>query len=175
MDDLVVLLLEDFDEMGKKIRDGSTNDWHQYWNQSPEWSPKWETHCRDAFLSDLQEKLRPLDVNAYREGSYADDTQADIQVSYKSLNLPIEVKKNHSKDLWRGIREQLIPKYSRDPDTDGRGIYLVFWFGEEYTIRNPEMETHPANPVELQHQLENSLTPEETDKVSIHVIDVARP
>lgn len=180
MDDLVVLLLEGFDEMRKKIRDGSTNDWHQYWNQSPkrsskEWSPKDEPDCRDAFLSDLQEKLKPLDVHAYREGSYADDTKADIQVSYKNLNLPIEVKKNHSKDLWKGIKEQLVPKYTRDPGADGRGIYLVFWFGEEFTVKSPEIEVRPANPDELQHQLEDSLTPEEADKVSIHVIDVARP
>ena len=180
MDDLVVVLLEDFNEMGKKIRDGSTNDWHQYWNQSPkrnpeEWSPKYETDCRDAFLSDLHEKLRPLDIHAHGEGSYADNTSADIQVSYKSLNLPIEVKKSHSKDLWKGIREQLIPKYTRDPDAEGRGIYLVFWFGEESTAQNPDMETRPASPDELRHQLEDSLTPEEADKVSIHVIDVARP
>ena len=180
MDDLVVLLMEDFDEMSKKIRDGSTNDWHQYWNQSPkrrpkEWSPKDEPDCRDAFLSDLQEKLKPLDIHADKEPFYADDTKADIRVSYKSLNLPIEVKKSHSEDLWKGVREQLIPKYTRDPGAGGRGIYLVFWFGEEFTVKNPEMEARPTNPDELQHQLENSLTPEEADKVSIHVIDVARP
>lgn len=175
MDDLVVLLLEDLDEMSKKIRDGSTNDWHQYWNQLPEWSPKWETDCRDAFLSDLQEKLRSLDISADREGSYADNTQADIRVSYKNLNLPIEVKKSHSDDLWKGIRKQLVPKYTRDPGADGRGIYLVFWFGGEYSTKNPETETRPAGPDELQHQLEDSLTPEEADKVSIRVIDVARP
>lgn len=174
-DDLVVLLLEDFDEMGKKIRDGSTNDWHQYWNQSPEWSPKVEDECRNAFLSDLQGKLEPLDINVYREASYADNTQADIQVSYKSLNLPIEVKKSHSKDLWKGIREQLIPKYNRDPGAEGRGIYLVFWFGEEFSTNNPGTKTRPTNPDELRHQLEDSLTPEEADKVSIHVIDVAQP
>ncbi len=174
MDDLVVLLLEDFDEMGKKIRDGSTNDWHQYWNQSPEWKPKVEGDCRDAFLSDLQEKLMPLDIKANREASHADNTRADIQVSYKNLSLPIEVKKSHSKDLWKGIRGQLIPKYSRDPGADGRGIYLVFWFGED-SPRNPETKTHPTNPDELRRQLENFLTPEEADKVSIHVIDVAQP
>ncbi|MCY4611427.1 MAG: hypothetical protein OXC38_07010 [Gammaproteobacteria bacterium] len=178
MDDLVVLLLEDFNEMGKKIRDGSTNDWHQYWNQSPkqspeEWSPKYEADCRDAFLSDLQEKLKPLDIRAAREGSYADDTRADIQVSYKNLSLPIEIKKSHSKDLWKGTRDQLV-KYKRDPDADGRGIYLVFWFGED-SPRNPETKMRPASPDELRHQLEDSLTPEEADKVSIHVIDVARP
>lgn len=180
VDDLVVLLLEDFDEMSKKIQDGSTNDWHQYWNQLPkrnpkEWSPKEEPDCRDAFLSDLQEKLEPLGIHAHRESSYANDTRADIQVDYKNLNLPIEVKKSHSEDLWKGIREQLIPKYTRDPGAGGRGIYLVFWFGEECSATNPETKTRPANPDELRHQLEDSLTPEEADKISIHVIDVAQP
>lgn len=179
MDDLVVLLLESFDEMGKKIRDGSTNDWHQYWNQSPkrnpeEWTPKDEPDCRDAFLSDLQEKLGALDIRMRREVSHADDTRADIQVSYKSLSLPIEVKKSHSEDLWKGIRQQLIPRYVRDPGTEGRGIYLVFWFGQD-SAHNPDTKTRPANPDDLQHQLEDSLTPDEADKVSVRVIDVARP
>ena len=175
MDDLVVLLLESFDEMGRKIRDGSTNDWHQYWNQSPEWSPKVEDDCRNAFLSDLEEKLKLLGIHTHRESSCADNTRADIRVSYKSLNLPIEVKRSQSKDLWKGIREQLIPKYNRDPGANGRGIYLVFWFGEKFSRMNPETKTRPTNPDELQHQLEDFLTPEEADKVSIHVIDVAQP
>ncbi len=179
VDDLVVLLLECFGEMGEKIRHGSTNDWHQYWNQPPRrspelWRPKHEPDCRDAFLSDMQEKLEPLEIHAHREGSCADDTRADIQVFYKNLNLPIEVKKSHSGDLWAGIQKQLIPKYTRDPGAGGRGIYLVFWFGAD-SDTNPGTGVRPTSPNELQHQLEDSLAPEEADRVSIHVVDVARP
>ena len=174
LDDLVVLLLETFDEMGRKIRDGATNDWRQYWNHLPgQWIPKYENDCRDMLLSDLQEKFA-TDIHAAKEGVHADDARADIQVTYKNLSIPIEIKKSDSNQLWDGIKNQLIPKYSRDPSADGRGIYLVFWFGKDYLSRSRQ-GISPASPADLKLQLENTLTPEEADKIAVCMIDVARP
>ena len=39
------------------------------------------------------------------------------------------------------MRNQLIAKYTIDPDTDGYGIYLVFWFGKDRT--QPPTLRHP--------------------------------
>ena len=65
-----------------------------------------------------------------REGSYKDDKRADIRLSVPGFNIPIEIKRSCHDDWWSSIRTQLIAEYTRDPDTDGYGIYLVFWFGE---------------------------------------------
>ena len=86
--------------------------------------------------------------------------------------MPVEVKKNSHTDLWRACRTQLIGQYTRDPATDGFGIYLVFWFGPQLTQRSPS-GSRPANPQELRERLEETLTEDERRKISIKVIDVS--
>ena len=72
------------------------------------------------------------------------------------------------------MRNQLIAKYTIDPDTDGYGIYLVFWFGKDRT-QPPPSGTRPANAEELKERLEATLSPDEARKISVCVIDVSRP
>ena len=86
--------------------------------------------------------------------------------------MPVEIKKNSHPDLWRACRTQLVEKYTRDQATDGFGIYLVFWFGPQFTQRFPS-GTRPANPQELRERLEETLSEDEARKISIMVIDVS--
>ena len=175
--DLAALLVDRLDDIGSKIRSGPTSDWRQYWNVDPynrPQDPKPENACRDNLLSDLQEKFRPLGIDAQREGSYANDKRADIRVFYAGFNVPVEVKKNKHQDVWSAIHNQLIAKYTIDPDTDGYGIYLVFWFGKEYT-KTPHERGHPDDTAEMKQRLKDSLSPEQARKISVCVIDVSKP
>ena len=174
--DLSALVLDRLEEIGKRIRTGNTDDWHQYWNEGPNRSPRQPKHedsCRDALLSDLRQRL-PRGIDAQPEGQYANDKRADMRVAYSGFNLPVEVKKNTHRDLWSAPRMQLISKYTSDPDTEGYGIYLVFWFGAALT-QAPAAGPRPATPEELRRQLEATLTDEDARKISICVIDVADP
>ena len=89
-------------ELAGRIRTDNTDDWRQYWNephgQSP--SPKHEDHCRDALLSALRQRL-PQGVDAQPEGQYANDKRADIRVSYRDFHVPVEIKRNKHRDLWK--------------------------------------------------------------------------
>ena len=175
--DLAALTTDILADMAKRIRDGNTSDWRQYWNMdSPSQpdTPKHEDLCRDALLSDLRLKLTPLGIDAQPEGHYADDKRSDIRVSYCDFNVPVEIKKSTHRDLWRAIREQLIAQYTRDPDTDGYGIYLVFWFGAE-GCQMPPAGKRPTSAHELQERLLDTLSPDEKFKISICVIDVSKP
>ena len=174
--DLSALVLDCLEDIGERIRTGNTDDWHQYWNEGPNRSPrkpKHEDSCRDALLSDLRQHL-PGGVGAQPEGQYANDKRSDMRITYSDFSLPVEVKKNTHRDLWSAPREQLISKYTSDPNTEGYGIYLVFWFGEALT-QAPAVGPRPATPEELRRQLEATLTDEEARKISICVIDVAIP
>lgn len=180
--DLAALTFEHLSDIARKIRDGSTNDYKQYWsldqgNKNPG-SPKPENDCRDALLSDLQERLGKLNVDAQREGSYADDKRADIRVSFggsNSFSIPVEIKKDSHDDLWRAIHGQLIPKYTRDPGADEHGIYLVFWFGGKGMRLSPDGGDKPRSAKELEEQLRAILSPDELRRISICVIDCALP
>ncbi len=173
--DLAALLMDRLREIAKQIR-GNTDDWHRYWNVDshgrPQ-KPRPENTCRNALLSDLQQRL-PQGIDAQREGSYANDKRSDIRVFYAGFNVPVEIKKNSHLELWSAIRDQLIAKYASDHKADGYGIYLVFWFGKEDT-RTPHKRGYPADAEEMKKWLEDSLSPEEARKISVCVIDVSIP
>ena len=175
--DLAALVMHRLRELADQIRRGNTDDWSQYWNEPHKKSPtpKHEDRCRDALLSDLQLRLRlPQGVDAQPEGQYANDKRADIRISYEDFQVPVEIKKNMHRDLWSALRNQLIAQYTSAPDTDGYGIYLVFWFGKDRT-QPPPSGTRPANSEELKTRLEATLSPNEARKISVCVINVSRP
>ena len=178
--DLAALTLEHLHQVARNIRDGNTSDWRQYWNidqyNRPQ-SPRPETACRDALLSDLRNRLLPLGVDVQPEGRCADDKRADIRVSCGQFNVPVEIKRSNHRDLWRAIQLQLIAHYVRDLGTGGHGIYLVFWFGnkERYRPTPPKIGSPPSSPAELEGLLKSILLDDKLLKISICVIDVAVP
>lgn len=175
--DLAALTAWYLREIARTIRDGSTSDWRQYWNvdsYNRPTDPKPEDACRDALLSDLKARLTRLHIDAQPEGRYADDKQSDIRVSHGGFNVPVEIKKTCHRNLWSAIRKQLIVKYTRDPDTGGYGIYLVFWHGVG-KCQPPEAGSVPKNAGTLENRLRDTLSTEEAHLISILVVDVSEP
>ena len=176
--DLTGLALERLEELGEHIRDGETTDWRQYWHHDPKSGhpsrPQHENDCRNALLSDLKRLLQPHDVDARKEGQYADDKRADIQVAFGSrLAIPVEIKKNSRREVWRAVDEQLVAKYTRAPESEGYGIYLVLWFGSDHMKVVSPCGHLPRTPAELRERLEEQLTPTQRTKIQIVVIDVS--
>ena len=175
--DLAALITDVLRELARRIRHGGTDDYRQYWNEDPRrrlTTSKHEDACRDALLSDLQQRLAPLGIDAQPEGHYADDKRADIRAQFQGFNVPVEIKKNSHTNLWRAIRDQLIAKYTRDPGAHGFGIYLVFWFGADET-QLPPSGPRPRKADELEKRLRAILSVDEARMISICVIDVAKP
>lgn len=179
--DLAALTLDHLRDIARKIRDGNTDDYEQYWSYDEKnrklVNPRPENDCRNVLLSDLQERLGRLGIDAQRESSRADNKRADILVSYggaKGFNVPIEAKKDDNPDLWLAIHKQLIPKYVRDPGTDEHGIYLVFWFGGK-GMKPPSDGKKLRSAEELEDRLRQTLIPEESHRIHICVIDCALP
>ena len=179
--DLAALAFDHLRDIARKIRDGSTNDYRQYWSYDTSnkklSNPKPENDCRDALLSDLNERFGKLNIETQREGNYADDKRADIKVSFcgaDRFNVPIEIKRDRHPDLWSAIGKQLIARYVRDPGTDGHGIYLVFWFGGDKMPPPPDGRK-PRSANELEARLRSFLVPDEKYQIQICVIDCSLP
>ena len=174
--DLAALVDEKLQSLADQIRTSNTDDWHQYWNENPNFepTPKEEIRCRDALLSDLQ-KLLPAGVQAEPEGRYASETRADIKVGFEEFQVPVEIKRQMHRDLWSSLHEQLIAKYTSDPSAGGFGIYLVFWFGPKFHLRPAPDGTSPVTAEELHSQLTATLSEDESLKVTVRVIDVSWP
>jgi hypothetical protein len=92
--------------------------------------------------------------------------------------LPVEIKRHYHSDLWTALAEQLRRLYTRDPETGGRGIYLVFWFGEEKGRRvptPPEEIDRPQNAAELEERLREMIPAADRFVTEVIVIDCGRP
>lgn len=177
--DLAALTADVLADLAREIRHGDTSGWRQYWNVDPynrPAEPRPENACRDALLSALKTKLGHHGIDARQEVIHADDKKADIVVSIGSINVPMEAKRSNSGKLWTALRNQLIARYTRDPGSDGYGIYLIFWFGPNLCKRLPNGPA-PETPDALREQLlaVANLSPEERRKISIRVIDVSKP
>ncbi len=174
--DLFALLCDHLASYSEQVRGDNANLWRQFWNEDSYGRPtggKPENSCRDVLLADLKRRL-PSGVDAMPEGCYAADKRADIRTFFGGFNIPMEIKKSCHRDLWSALRNQLIGQYATDPETSGYGIFLVLWFGPTKTPRPPKGKP-PATPEELRKKLENDLTPNESRKIAVAVVDVTKP
>ena len=174
--DLAALTIDKIEEVALRIATSNSNEWRQYWNEGlrgvPS-KPKVEDACRDALLAALR-PLLPKSVSVEPEGQQVNRNRADLVVTADELKVPVETKRNDSADIWSGIDCQLAAKYTLDPATGGYGIYLVFWFGEQF--QKPRADgVRPKNPQDLKRILRDSLTEDQARKVQVTVIDVCRP
>ena len=177
-DDLKALTVAVIEDISGWIRNGNTDDYRQYWNESSSrklLKPKREEACRDALLSDLRKDLAKYGVGMEPEAHRADDARADAVVTAGAAGVPIEIKKNTSRDLWRALHDQLIVKYARDPRAGGCGLYVVFWFGADQKQPSPPRGARPRSAAELEECLQDTLSAEEARKIAVCVVDVAAP
>lgn len=174
--DLAALLLDRLDDIAEEMRGSPADPWRPFWNEDEHGRPtgsKPENSCRDALMSLLQSRLPP-DVEVTAEASYAADKRADLRASCNGFNVPVEIKKNSSRDLWHAMRSQLTGQYTTDPATDGYGIYLVLWFEGE-NVPPSSSGRRPTSPQELKEMLEQNLSTDEARKISVRVIDLTKP
>ncbi len=127
----------------------------------------------------LRQRLRPLGVWLEPEGHMAADKRADMVVlGPGGLKLPVEVKRDTHPELWVAAKGQLERLYTRDPNAQGYGVYLVFYFG---TGRGRGITAHPLGvPVpdssgELERMISESIPLEYRDRITCVVLDVSPP
>lgn len=169
--DLRELIVDRVERIAGEIRTTNANLWRQFWNEDSE-KPKHENACRDALLALLRARL-PEGCDAQPEVQRAGNRRADIGVACGEWNVPVEIKKNRHSDLWRAVRNQLLPRYTNDPATEGLGIYLVLWFGAR--VNAVAESGRPASPDALRKHLLTELTPAERRRAAVLVMDVTPP
>lgn len=170
--DLWALTVDHLRQLASEIRNGSTNDYRQYWAGE---LPKIEDDCRDALLSDLKKHLTPMGIGAEREGHYADAKRADIKVIAMPNHIPVEIKRETHPDVWKAIREQLVARYGRESASDGYGIYLVFWFTGNMKAAPTDGGAKVKTPQELQRRLAATVPEALKHKIAVLVVDCSKP
>lgn len=180
--DLLELTLEQLATVQDLISNSNIDPYKMFWNEDRygrPTTPKPEESARDAILALLRPLLSPADVKAEPEDHRAQDKRADIAVSAGvGLKLPIEAKRDYHSEVWTACQTQLDRLYARDPDADGCGIYLVFWYGEKrpQTMPPPPTGIQPVfDAAGLQRALSGLIPHSKKSRQKVIVIDVSKP
>ncbi len=172
--DLAALLAGELRSLSDRVRTDPSNIWSQFWNADSHGrptDPRHENLCRDALLAALRV---PVEVGLDPEASHASAWKSDLLARCRDFSVPIEIKRDRHRDLWRAMRSQLIGQYTASPATSGYGIYLVLWFGDG-KVQTPPGGNRPRTPEELEQRLRQDLSPDERRKISVVVMDVSKP
>ena len=174
-DDLQALLMDELEALQGHIRNGSTNDIFLYWNGE---TPHDENYCRDRITSSINPYLERYSVRAHTEGTMPDSNRCDLLNTHGLMNLPIEIKGQWHDQVWTAAGEQL-QNYTREYHSDGRGIYLVLWFG--YLGANHQKNPHGWQGQQLPKTLDKmrALLAQKcegiSEKTKVMVLDVSKP
>lgn len=121
----------------------------------------------------------PIGVQAHPEHQMREDSRVDIGIVKNSpdLLLPIEAKGQWNKGLFTKVVSQLEPKYSTHWQAGGRGIYLVYWLGDEQQekrnqVCKPKGRKRPDSAEDLKTEIEASLPAETLERISVVVLDI---
>jgi hypothetical protein len=181
IEDLKALFLDDLRDAAADIRHSNLDRYRVFWTgKRSKLSPlRDEDYCRDRLVEYLRARLEPIDLWVEPEGHMAADKRADMVVlGPNAVKLPVEVKRDTHPELWIAARNQLERLYTRDPNAQGYGVYLVLYFGPGRRGRftpNPDGVVVADSPAELESALNASIPLEHRDRITCAVIDVSPP
>jgi hypothetical protein len=175
--DLAALTVDHLNALARRVKDGSNNEYKSFWNNPNDIAiakRRPEEECRDLVLKDLSLLLKPHGAIASKEVVVVQGKRADIGALYADYFVPIEIKADDEKNLWSALRAQLVDQYTRDPRTNGYGIYLVLWFGGK-GMPPPPTGGKPKSATELAGRLRALCDPSDRHRISVCVIDCSLP
>ena len=175
VDDMCAWFADRLDEFRKRIRGSDTNMREAYWNDTGK--PRNEEYCRDRLIEHVSGPL-PESIRFGPETRMPDRKRADIALTRNAMKLPVEVKGQWEENVWNAANDQLDAKYTVDWQADGRGVYIVLWFGNvprKNLPKHPDGLPRPKTPGELERMLRDRLPEARRSSIDIFVIDLSRP
>ena len=175
VDDMRAWFADRLEEFRDRIRGSDTNMREAYWNDTGE--PRNEEYCRDRLIEHVSGQL-PESIRFGPETRMPERKRADIVLARNAMKLPVEIKGQRERNVWNAVNDQLDAKYTVDSQAEGRGVYIVLWFGN---VPRKNLPTHPdglprpKTPEELERMLRDRLLEARRSSIDIYVIDLSRP
>ena len=158
----------------EQIRGGNTDMWETYWNGN---QPRGENFCRNRMIEHISKHLHPS-IRFEPERHMPNQRRVDIAVIRNNIGLPIEIKGQWHREVWNAACDQLDANYSHDWQAEGRGAYIVLWFGNvprKNLPSHPNGADRPSTPEELREMLVERIPEDRRDFVDVFVVDVSKP
>ncbi len=174
-EDLQATMHEELEVVQAKVKSDDADSWRGFFDDQG--VPYDEERCRDHLLGLLRQGSHGITLEP--EVHVAGDKEVDIACSVSTVRMPIEIKGQWHRELWRAADHQLDPLYASDWRADGRGIYLVLWFGDvqqsnkSLASRGRGAE-RPRTPQELHDLLSAESRSVADGRVEVFVLDLSR-
>lgn len=156
-----------------RMHASNTDMWEAYWNGT---KPRSENFCRNRLVEHISGQL-PAAIRFEPEMHMPNQKRADIAAIRDMIGLPVEIKGQWHPQVWDAPLEQLVAKYSRDWHAEGRGVYIVIWFGDvpgKQLRRHPDGLAAPTTPQALRHMLIDRIPAAMRDLLDVYLVDVTR-
>lgn len=176
--DLHEVVFSHLEYIAQLLSTRNDDPYKQFWNTESGGkidTPKVEEIARNSLLGLLRPLLLPHGLRAEPEGHMSADKRVDIVVYGSNIKALIEIKRDFHGEVWTAASEQLHRLYSVDPEADGFGIYLVFWYGQKRKYAQPlppNGKVRPASAKEMQLMLEDGLPSHLRASTKVLVMDV---
>ena len=151
----------------------NTDMWENYWNGT---KPQYENFCRNRLIEHISAQL-PATVRFEPEMCMPNQKRADIAAIRGAIGLPVEIKGQWHPKVWDAPMEQLAARYVHDWHAEGRGAYIVIWFGDvpgKQLPRHPNGIAAPTTPDALRGMLIDRIPEAIQGLIDVYVINVTR-
>ncbi len=152
IDDMRAFFADRIADLQGRMRGSNTDMWEAYWVDD---RPRKETFCRNRLIEHISGAL-PESIRFEPEMHMPGQTRVDIAAIRNTIGLPVEIKCQWHREVWNAASDQLDTKYARDWRAQGRGVYIVLWFGDvpgKQIPGHPEGLERPATPETLRQML----------------------
>lgn len=139
---------------------------------------KAEEDWRDILIGILRQGAS--DIHYEPETHVAAEKRVDISCSVGNSRLPIEIKGQWNRELWKAADTQLDALYTRDNRAEGVGIYLIFWLGPNPENPNKKIQSpgrgidRPETPEEMKAMLIERSQAAKEGRVKVVVLNLER-
>lgn len=174
--DLLVIVVDELEALQARLKGASTNPVDLFYDGGV---PKGENDCRDTMLNLLQPTLSH-GITHGPEVAMPGKDRVDVAFQIGELRLPLEAKGQWHRELWTAAQTQLEARYTKDWMAQSKGLYVIFWFGQNVPANkrlksppNSRGRTLPQTPDELRDALVASLPPGIHGEIEVFVLDVS--
>ena len=173
--DVQSIVLENLSELQSRLRGDSLNPVNNFY--SDEGIPRDENECRDQMLIAMGNL--PYQIQSPTEFNMPQGRRSDVAFTFGEVEIPLEAKGQWHKDVWTAATTQLDRYYCKTSKSTSKGIYVVFWFGndvpKEKKLKAPAKGgQRPESPEDMRIALQALIPLKRKSDIEIVVLDVTR-
>lgn len=178
-DEFQDILMDEINDLEKNLRTNNYNSVDElFWENG---KPRIENVCRNILAHHLEPWLKNYHILLAPETKQTKNRNCDILMQHHNnglMHIPIEIKGQWHPELWTAHKTQL-KDYSEGYHTNGYGIYLILWFGDnEHQNRKlktcNELDTQPETIDKMYDALLSKIR-EHSKKIQLIVFDLSKP